>query len=50
MEKAYLTWAECQRFALRQAMALGFLVERLNLPYLQGDLVTDNKANKLYYN
>ena len=31
-------------------MALGFSVERLNLPYLQGDLVADNRANKPYYN
>ena len=50
MEKVYPAWAERQRFALRQAMALGFSVERLNLPYLQGDLAADNKVNKLYYN
>ena len=50
MEKAYPAWAERQRSALRQAMALGFSVERLNLPYLQGDLATDNRANKPYYN
>ena len=31
-------------------MALGFSVKRLNLPYLQRDLTTDNKANKPYYN
>ena len=31
-------------------MALGFSVERLNLPYLQGDLTADNKVNKPYYN
>ena len=31
-------------------MALGFSVERLNLLYLQGDLITDNKVNKPYYN
>ena len=31
-------------------MALGFSVERLNLPYLQGDLAADNRANKPYYN
>ena len=31
-------------------MALGFSVKRLNLPYLQGDLTADNKANKPYYN
>ena len=31
-------------------MALGFSVKRLNLPYLQGDLATDNRANKPYYN
>ena len=31
-------------------MALGFLVKRLNLPYLQGDLAADNRANKPYYN
>ena len=31
-------------------MALGFSVKRLNLPYLQGDLITNNKANKPYYN
>ena len=49
MEKAYPTWAERQRSTLRQAMALGFSVERLNLPYLQGDLAADNKANKPYY-
>ena len=50
MEKVYPAWVERQRFALRQAMALGFLVKRLNLPYLQGDLIMDNKVNKLYYN
>ena len=50
MEKVYPTWAEYQRFILRQAMAFGFSVEKLNLPYLQGDLVTNNKANKPYYN
>ena len=50
MEKAYLAWAEYQRSTLRQAMTLGFLIKRLNLPYLQGDLITDNKANKPYYN
>ena len=50
MEKAYPAWAERQRSALRQAMALGFSVERLNLPYLQGDLAADNRANKPYYN
>ena len=50
MEKVYPAWAERQRFALRQAMALGFLVERLNLPYLQGDLIADNRVNKPYYN
>ena len=50
MEKAYPAWAERQRSALRQAMALGFSVKRLNLPYLQGDLTADNKANKPYYN
>ena len=50
MEKAYPAWAERQRFTLRQAMALGFLIERLNLPYLQGDLTTDNRVNKPYYN
>ena len=31
-------------------MALGFSVKRLNLPYLQRDLITDNKVNKPYYN
>ena len=31
-------------------MALGFSVKRLNLPYLQRNLTTDNKANKPYYN
>ena len=31
-------------------MALGFSIERLNLPYLQGDLAADNRANKPYYN
>ena len=31
-------------------MALGFLIERLNLPYLQRDLIMDNKVNKPYYN
>ena len=31
-------------------MALSFSIERLNLPYLQGDLTTDNRANKPYYN
>ena len=50
MEKAYPTWAERQRSALRQAIALGFSVEKLNLPYLQGDLTADNRANKPYYN
>ena len=50
VEKAYPAWAERQRSALRQAMALGFSVERLNLPYLQGDLTADNRANKPYYN
>ena len=49
MEKVYPAWAECQRSALRQAMAFGFSVERLNLPYLQGDLTADNRANKPYY-
>ena len=28
-------------------MALGFSIKRLNLPYLQGDITADNKANKL---
>ena len=50
VEKAYPAWAERQRSALRQAMALGFSVKRLNLPYLQGDLAADNRANKPYYN
>ena len=50
VEKVYPAWAERQRFALRQAMALGFSVKRLNLPYLQGDLATDNRVNKPYYN
>ena len=50
MEKVYPVWAERQCSVLRQAMALGFLVERLNLPYLQGDLAADNKVNKPYYN
>ena len=31
-------------------MALSFSVKRLNLPYLQGNLTTDNKVNKPYYN
>ena len=31
-------------------MAFGFSVKRLNLPYLQEDLVADNKVNKPYYN
>ena len=31
-------------------MALSFLIKNLNLPYLQGDLITDNKVNKPYYN
>ena len=31
-------------------MALGFSVKRLNLPYLQGDSVADNRVNKPYYN
>ena len=31
-------------------MALGFSVERLNLPYLQGDSTADNRVNKPYYN
>ena len=34
MEKVYPAWAEYQRFILRQAMALSFLIKRLNLPYL----------------
>ena len=34
MEKAYPAWAEYQRFILRQVMAFGFSVKRLNLPYL----------------
>ena len=50
VEKAYPAWAERQRSALRQAIALGFSVERLNLPYLQGDLIADNRVNKPYYN
>ena len=50
MEKAYPAWAERQCSALRQAMALGFSIKKLNLPYLQGDLTVDNKVNKSYYN
>ena len=50
MEKVYPVWAECQRFTLRQDMAFSFSVERLNLRYLQGDLRTDNRINKPYYN
>ena len=50
MEKVYPAWAERQRSTLRQAIAFGFSVERLNLPYLQGDLIADNKVNKPYYN
>ena len=50
VEKVYPAWAEYQRFTLRQAMAFSFSIKRLNLPYLQGDLIMDNKVNKPYYN
>ena len=30
-------------------MTFGFSVEKLNLPYLQGDLTTNNKVNEPYY-
>ena len=46
MEKAYPAWAERQRYALRQATALGQPIEKLNLPYLQGDLAEENRATK----
>ena len=43
-EQTYPQWAERQRSALRQAAALGHGSERLNLSYLQADLVEENRG------
>ena len=50
MEKVYPLWAEYQCFILHQTITFNFSIKRLNLPYLQRDLVMDNKVNKPYYN